>query len=160
MFEWDEEKRARNLAKHGLDFLDARRLFDGRPTVSVPARTETEARVLTGKVYTVVWTQRGVSRYTAAELDRMARAGASRSDWARADAKSDAEIEANAAGDDAEDGMTVDWTAAQIDLPAPKAVLHMRIDRDVLEFFRRGGRGYQTRINAVLRAYKDAHEPE
>ena len=101
-----------------------------------------------------------ISRYTAAELDRMARAGASRSDWARADAKSDAEIEANAAGDDAEDGMTVDWTAAQIDLPAPKAVLHMRIDRDVLEFFRRGGRGYQTRINAVLRAYKDAHEPE
>ena len=62
MFEWDEEKRARNLAKHGLDFLDARRLFDGRPTVSVPARTETEARVLTGKVYTVVWTQRGAAR--------------------------------------------------------------------------------------------------
>jgi uncharacterized protein (DUF4415 family) len=29
----------------------------------------------------------------------------------------------------------------------------MRIDRDVLDFFRKTGRGYQTRINAVLRSY-------
>jgi uncharacterized protein (DUF4415 family) len=29
----------------------------------------------------------------------------------------------------------------------------MRVDRDVLEFFRRQGRGYQTKINAVLRSY-------
>ena len=31
----------------------------------------------------------------------------------------------------------------------------MRVDRDVLEFFRREGRGYQTKINAVLRCYVD-----
>jgi uncharacterized protein (DUF4415 family) len=29
----------------------------------------------------------------------------------------------------------------------------MRIDQDVLDFFRKTGRGYQTRINAVLRSY-------
>ena len=57
--------------------------------------------------------------------------------------------------------MTIDWANARLDLPEPpKAVLHMRIDRDLLEFFKRGGRGYQTRINAILRAYKDAHGPE
>ena len=56
--------------------------------------------------------------------------------------------------------MTIDWANARLDLPEPKAVLHMRIDRDLLEFFKQGGRGYQTRINAVLRAYKDAHSPE
>jgi uncharacterized protein (DUF4415 family) len=38
-------------------------------------------------------------------------------------------------------------------LPEAKADLHMRIDRDVLDFFRKAGRGYQTRINAVLRSY-------
>jgi uncharacterized protein (DUF4415 family) len=35
----------------------------------------------------------------------------------------------------------------------PKADLHMRLDRDVLDYFRGTGKGYQTRINAVLRSY-------
>ncbi|MFV1989043.1 MAG: BrnA antitoxin family protein [Gemmatimonadota bacterium] len=34
--------------------------------------------------------------------------------------------------------------------------ISLRIDRDVLEWFRQGGAGYQTRINAVLRSYVDA----
>ena len=97
-----------------------------------------------------------ITRYAAEELDRLAREDGSRSDWARANAKSATEIEA--AGDEA--GMTIDWANARLDLPEPKTVLHMRIDRDVLEFFKRSGRGYQSRINAVLRAYKEAHGPE
>jgi uncharacterized protein (DUF4415 family) len=51
----------------------------------------------------------------------------------------------------------VDWSSVTSNRPPPKAVLHMRVDRDVLEFFRAEGRGYQTKINAVLRAYKNAH---
>jgi hypothetical protein len=65
MFEWNEAKREWTIAERELDFLDAVRLFDGRPVVSVAARTETEARTLTtgqlddGKFYTVVWMWRG-----------------------------------------------------------------------------------------------------
>jgi uncharacterized protein (DUF4415 family) len=40
---------------------------------------------------------------------------------------------------------------------ARKAQVTLRIDADVIEWFRRRGRGYQTRINSILRAYKDAH---
>jgi uncharacterized protein (DUF4415 family) len=47
--------------------------------------------------------------------------------------------------------MMVDWDKVSVEWP--RADLHMRIDRDVLEFFRQTGRGYQTRINAVLRSY-------
>ena len=39
----------------------------------------------------------------------------------------------------------------------PKAQLTLRLDRDVLDWFRKQGRGYQTRINALLRAYMLAH---
>ena len=39
-----------------------------------------------------------------------------------------------------------------------KAQITLRIDADVLEWFREGGAGYQSRINAVLRAYKQAHQ--
>lgn len=38
-----------------------------------------------------------------------------------------------------------------------KAQITLRIDRDVLDYFRHGGKRYQTRINHVLRAYMQAH---
>jgi uncharacterized protein (DUF4415 family) len=38
----------------------------------------------------------------------------------------------------------------------PKASISLRVDRDVLEWFKAQGDGYQTRINAVLRAFRDA----
>ena len=47
----------------------------------------------------------------------------------------------------------IDWDSATIEMPQPKAVLNMRVDRDVLDYFRQTGKGYQTRINAVLRSY-------
>ena len=39
-----------------------------------------------------------------------------------------------------------------------KAQVTLRIDRDVLEWFKSQGRGYQTQINALLRAYMEAHK--
>jgi uncharacterized protein (DUF4415 family) len=38
-----------------------------------------------------------------------------------------------------------------------KAQVTLRIDSDVLEWFKSQGRGYQTQINSLLRAYKEAH---
>ncbi len=40
----------------------------------------------------------------------------------------------------------------------PKVQLTIRIDRDVLEWYRKQGRGYQTRIGRLLRAYMEAHQ--
>jgi uncharacterized protein (DUF4415 family) len=93
--------------------------------------------------------------YSADELRAMRERGESQSDFARAAADTQKEIEASAAADPDEAGFVVDWSRASVKLPKPKAVLNMRIDRDILEFFRRKGRGYQTKINAVLRAYVD-----
>ena len=52
----------------------------------------------------------------------------------------------------------VDWASAELSLPEPKKLISMRVDQDLLEFFKRQGKGYQTRMNAVLRAYKEAQE--
>ena len=43
-----------------------------------------------------------------------------------------------------------------LNVAGPKELVSLRIDADVLNWFRASGAGYQTRINAVLRAYKDA----
>jgi uncharacterized protein (DUF4415 family) len=43
--------------------------------------------------------------------------------------------------------------------PVPKkALLSLRIDSDVIEWFRKQGAGYQSRMNALLRAYMEAHQ--
>ena len=51
------------------------------------------------------------------------------------------------------------WKDAKVVLPSRKEVVTIRLDADLLEWFRRQ-RGYQTRINAILRAYMKAHESD
>jgi uncharacterized protein (DUF4415 family) len=41
-----------------------------------------------------------------------------------------------------------------------KRLTSLRLDADLLEWFRRGGEGYQTRINAALREYVERHQRE
>ncbi len=45
---------------------------------------------------------------------------------------------------------------ARVVMPEAKQMVTLRLDPDVLAWFRKGGRGYQTRINAVLRAFVEA----
>ena len=92
-------------------------------------------------------------RHTAEELEAMRQRGESRSDWAKAAAMTSEEIEASVASDPDEADMVMDWENATIEMPQPKAVLNMRVDQEVLDYFRKTGRGYQTRINAVLKSY-------
>ena len=45
------------------------------------------------------------------------------------------------------------WDDAELVLPVPKQAISLRVDEDVLEWFRSLGPRYQTRMNAVLRSY-------
>ena len=51
-----------------------------------------------------------------------------------------------------------DWMKAAAELPRTKQQITLRIDADVLAFFKHSGKGYQSRINAVLRAYAQAQK--
>jgi uncharacterized protein (DUF4415 family) len=76
-----------------------------------------------------------------------------RTDWARVDALTDEDIAAAIRDDpDAAPELDADWFAsATLVMPKAKEQISIRLDRDVLEHFRRYPR-YQTRINAILRA--------
>ena len=93
------------------------------------------------------------ARYTAEQLDAMRRRGESRTDWAKVDAMTEAELEASIAADRDDVHETPDWSQAVLGLPPRKEHINIRIDADVLTWFRRTGRGYQTRMNNVLRAF-------
>jgi uncharacterized protein (DUF4415 family) len=74
-------------------------------------------------------------------------------DWSRFDAITDEAIEESIRNDpDVAPELDDEWFAsATLVLPTPKEQISIRLDRDVLEHFRRSPR-YQTRINAILRA--------
>ncbi len=90
--------------------------------------------------------------YTAEQIDAMIACGESRTDWAKVEAMSQEEVERLA---DEEDGRLAEgWESTVIlGLPPRKDAIKLRIDHDVLEWFRGTGKGYQTRINNVLRAF-------
>lgn len=75
-FEWDEAKRQRNPAKHRIDFLDVRQLFEGRALVTLRSPYPDEGRYLTsgiihGRFVTVVWRRRdGAIRLISARRAR------------------------------------------------------------------------------------------
>ncbi len=52
-----------------------------------------------------------------------------------------------------------DWVNLKVAWPQRKEAISLRIDQDILAWFRDRGPGYQTRINAVLRAFVDAQQP-
>lgn len=47
------------------------------------------------------------------------------------------------------------WDDAWVEAPVPKRAISLRVDADVLGWFRAGGPRYQTRMNAVLRSYME-----
>ena len=78
-----------------------------------------------------------------------------KSDLARLDALSDDEIDYSdiEAFDDA-----FFKHATMVNLPRVKDSVTLRVDHEVLEWFKKKGRGYQTRMNAVLKSYVKAHQ--
>ena len=78
----------------------------------------------------------------------------SKTNWTRIDSLSDRDI-------DYSDIPELDkdfFRSATLVLPEPKTTVTIRLDQRVLEWFKAKGPGYQTRINALLRAYMEAHK--
>ena len=77
-------------------------------------------------------------------------------DWARLRAMTEEEIEAGARADpEWEDLLDIDWSDAVVVMPRRKEAISIRLDDDVLSYFKSLGAGYQTRINAVLRHFME-----
>jgi len=85
----------------------------------------------------------------------------SQTNWARLRAMQDSDIHATQEHPEADPAHLVRGIVRVGLKPVPrKKAISLRVDGDVLEWFRSQGTGWQTRMNAVLKAFKDAWEAE
>jgi uncharacterized protein (DUF4415 family) len=82
----------------------------------------------------------------------------SQTDWKRVDAMKDEDIDFSDSPEVSPEMFARALVRRGLKPTARKAQLTLRLDSDVLEWFRKQGQGYQTKINALLRAYMDAHK--
>lgn len=94
-----------------------------------------------------------ITRTTLEEAKARIARGEDRTDWARVDALTEEELEASI--DYEEEGYPI-WETLRA-IPDPrKQQITLRLDGDVIDWFKSQGPGYQTRMNAVLCSYMQA----
>ena len=163
-FTWSERKRSINLKEHGLDFVDAPRVFEGLTYTYEDDRfAYGEQRFVT--LGLVCQCPSHIPRPTmksasspSARPPRAKRASSStksKTDWGRLmpTKKGKATVE----HPEFDPKHVVRGIVRRGLKPvASKELISLRIDQDVIEWFKAQGPGYQTRINSVLRAFRDA----
>ncbi len=82
----------------------------------------------------------------------------SQTDWARIDAMTDDDIDLSDVPEVTPEMFAQSVVRRGWQPRPPKDQITLRLDHDVLSWFKAQGTGYQTRINALLRAYMEAHE--
>jgi uncharacterized protein (DUF4415 family) len=92
-------------------------------------------------------------RYTAKQIKAKIARGEDRTNWDKVDAVIGARLEASIRADVDDIHSEPDWTQTIMGIPARKDHINIRVDHDVLEWFRSNGKGYQTLMNNVLRAF-------
>jgi uncharacterized protein (DUF4415 family) len=98
------------------------------------------------------------SKIKAAKTTRSRSKRGAGTDWGKLRRMSASRIRKGIAADpDANATDAEFWKSAEVVMPTPKEIVTMRLDADLLRWFRQQRR-YQTRINAILRAYMQAHD--
>ncbi len=92
-------------------------------------------------------------RYTAKQTKAKIARGEDRTDWDKVDSLTGSKLEASIRADVDEIQGEADWMRSIVGIPARKDHINIRVDHDVLEWFRSNGKGYQTLMNNVLRAF-------
>jgi uncharacterized protein (DUF4415 family) len=92
-------------------------------------------------------------RYSAKQIAGKIARGEDRTNWRKANSVTGGKLEASIRADVDDIRGEPDWTQAVMGVPPPKDHINIRIDHDVLEWFKARGRGYQTLMNNVLCAF-------
>jgi len=171
--EFDAAKDEANVAKHGLSLAYAMLVYGAPNKITLRSVRTGEERLVdvamvavAGVVLVLVYVVRGtvvraISLRWASRIERGCMNKPNKTNWKRVKAEADKPVwfdpETDPYDPNDEDAVATFWAEAEVVRPGrpPVAVkrptLNMRVDADVLEHLRASGKGWQTRVNAVLR---------
>ena len=169
VFTWDEAKRRANLRKHGIDFTEAESIFRGFTLTAEDTRDRYEEHrfltlgLLGDQVVSVAQSATRVS--VSSQFVRLL--SVKRTSTSHRSLTRPSRVRKTIDADVIRDADAPPWTPEMfaravarkgLKVVPKKALLSLRIDSDVIEWFRKQGAGYQSRMNALLRAYMEAHK--
>lgn len=99
---------------------------------------------------------KNIVRYSRSTLPK------GKTQWEKLESMSEEEIESSAKADTENPRWTKNMlNSAKLQMPQKKVSVHMYLDQDIVEWFKSKGKGYQPRINSVLKSYvhKHLHKP-
>lgn len=100
--------------------------------------------------------EKNIMSYTAKELQEIHAKGKSKTDWNKINNITDSQLEEAIKSDPSSDIVnSKNWF---VGMPPEKEKISINIDKEVLQWFRNKGRGYQTYINNILRSYVSMQE--
>jgi uncharacterized protein (DUF4415 family) len=99
-----------------------------------------------------------ITRHTVSQLKAKLARGEDRTNWDKVDEMTGSKLEASIRADPDDIHTEPDWTRAIQGIPAPKDHINIRVDHDVLQWFKTNGKGYQTLMNNVLRAFVESRK--
>jgi uncharacterized protein (DUF4415 family) len=98
--------------------------------------------------------EKNITRLSSIELQERRARGESSTNLDRVRSKTEEQLERDIASDPDFNDVPEDWCkSAEVVMPVSKKLLSLRLDADIVDWFKQQGPGYQTRINAVLRAF-------
>ena len=169
-FTRDARKNAANVRKHGIKFVFLTAKESSESTEGLPMTKNVGLRSQSPRTtkFTSPTSKKGRTSNDSSRLG-LPRNGsvkstgvrsAGKTDWERLRKMTDEDIR-KAIADDPDAPPELDeefWKKAIFVRVTKKLPMTVRLDADVLKWFRSHGKGYQTRINAVLRSYMQAHK--
>jgi len=103
--------------------------------------------------------EENIIRYSAEKLENMRKEDQSESDWKAVQNIKNPELKNNIKVDfDSNTTIPKEWEGLIVGFPEPKEQISLRVDKDVLRWFRSKGKGYQTYMNNILRSYVSMQE--
>ena len=170
-FEWDESKRSSNIRKHGIDFLNIPDVFTRSILTIEDDRFDYgEERFVTFgllqgkllrlfiqkvKVVSELFQQGRRANMNKKPILSKFEADCQK-DWNKINSMADEEIDFSDCPEITPEQFAKAVVRRGLPVVKNKAQVTLRIDNDVLEWFKSQGRGYQTQINSLLRAYMEA----
>ena len=168
IFRWIDQKRHANIRKHGIDFEDVTEVFSKETITIVDDRYEYgERRYLTfgllkdGSLLLLILKTTSLYKLSRQGrrrgMKKLRTSNKSKTDPKKLSSMKDADIDLSEIPEISPQMFAHGIVRRGLKPVVRKKQLTLRMDSDVIDWFRKQGQGYQTKINSLLRAYMEEH---